>query len=72
MMAILKICFVLLLLNRKANWLKTWYEVSGWLVDQKYLKLFWPEIPDGAMVAILKIYFKLFLLNQKASWLKTW
>ena len=33
--AILKIYFELLLLNGKVNWLETWQEVSGWLVDKK-------------------------------------
>ena len=35
MAAILKIYFSLLLLKQKANWLKTWWEASGWLVDKK-------------------------------------
>ena len=34
MAAILKIYFEVILLNRKASWLETWQEVSGWLVDQ--------------------------------------
>ena len=32
--AIMKIYFVFLL-NQKANWLETWYEVSDRFVDQK-------------------------------------
>ena len=33
MLAVLKIYFSLLLLNRKLNWLETWKEESGWLVS---------------------------------------
>ena len=36
--AILKIYFELLLLNRKADGLETWYELSGWFVNQKKKK----------------------------------
>ena len=47
MAAILKIYFSLLLLNRKANWLQTCWEASGWLKDQKELKSCPSEIQDG-------------------------
>ena len=32
---ILKIYIEFLLLNWKAYWLETWYEISGWLLDQE-------------------------------------
>ena len=35
MAAILKIYFELLLVNRKANWLETWYELSSDLLIKK-------------------------------------
>ena len=47
MAAILEIYFALHLQNRKANLLKTWQEVSGWLVDKKKQNLFWSEIQYG-------------------------
>ena len=47
MVAILKINFLLLLLNQEVYWLETWYEASGWPVDQKKLKSFQAEIQDG-------------------------
>ena len=47
MAAILKIYFLLLLLNRKANWLQTCWEALWWLVDQKQLKSCRSEIQDG-------------------------
>ena len=48
MAAILKPYFELLL-NRKANWLETWYEVLVWLVDKKIANILpirngWPPL----------------------------
>ena len=61
MVAILKICFSLLLLNQKANWLETWLEESGWLVAQNKLKSFRSEIQDGR--SSWKSIFSILLLN---------
>ena len=67
-----QIYFELLLLSQKANWLETWYDVSGQLVvKKKRAKLLHSEIHNSCMVAILKIYFEL-LLNGKANCLETW
>ena len=54
-----------LFLSNNANWLETWQEVSGWLVDQKYLKSFWPEIQDGRSSSHVKNIFWTF-----SSWPK--
>ena len=69
MEAILKIYFLLLLLNQKTNWLKLGRKHRSNLQIKK------SSHSDSkskivAMGTILKIYFSLLFLNRKASWLE--
>ena len=63
MAAILKIYFSLLLLNRKASWLETWLEASGWLFDQKNLNHSIRKSMMATVATILKIITKTHLYN---------
>ena len=57
MAAILKICFALLLLNRKVSCLETWQEVLGQHVNQKWQKSFRSKDYDGRHGGHLKNLF---------------
>ena len=65
MAAILEIYFALLL-NRKANLLETWEEVSGWVVEQYWLNLFWSEIQDDHHLENLILNF--FWTERPIDW----